>query len=187
MSQRQRQLHEEIKKFIVNVSWTHKIQVVYSDILASYAKWVRVGGIILSALVSSGLIYILLSDKYWAKVVTAIASIFVTVLTALRKEFDFEGASERTKRDANMFWELREKATHLLYILTYNTANSESVATEFNELVETRNKKMPDLINAPQKAVRKASELLKLRKDDDYEEDYKYLIPYNLKDILEEE
>lgn len=44
MSQRQRQLHEEIKKFIVNVFWTHKIQVVYSkDILASYAKWVRVG------------------------------------------------------------------------------------------------------------------------------------------------
>lgn len=51
---------------------------------------------------------------------------------------------------------LREKATHLLYILTYNTQlilNSE--VTEFNELVETRNKKMPDLINAPQKAVRK--------------------------------
>lgn len=35
-----------------------------------------------------------------AKVVTAIASICVTVLSALRKEFDFEGASERTKRDA---------------------------------------------------------------------------------------
>ena len=46
---------------------------------------------------------------------------------------------------------------------------------------------MPDLINAPQKAVRKASELLKSRRDNDYEEDYTYLIPTNLKDILEEE
>ena len=187
MSKLQRQLHEEVKKFIVNVSWTHKIQIAYSDILASYAKWVRVVNLLLSAIVSSGLIYILLSDEYWAKVVTAFVSICVTVLTALKKEFDFEGASERTKRDANILWELREKATHLLYVLTYNTDSSDSVAEEFNKLVETRNMKMPELINAPQKAVDKASELLKSRRDDDYEEDYKYLIPNNLSDILEEE
>ena len=187
MSKLQRQLHEEVKKFIVNVSWTHKIQIAYSDILASYAKWVRVVNLLLSAIVSSGLIYILLSDEYWAKVVTAFVSICVTVLTALKKEFDFEGASERTKRDANILWELREKATHLLYVLTYNTDSSDSVAEEFNKLVETRNMKMPELANAPQKAVDKASELLKSRRDDDYEEDYKYLIPHNLSEILEEE
>ena len=91
MSKRQRQLHEEVKKFIVNVSWTHKIQIVYSDMLASYAKWVRIGNILLSAIVSSGLIYILLSDEYWAKVATAFVSICVTVLAALKKEFNFEG------------------------------------------------------------------------------------------------
>jgi hypothetical protein len=187
MSKRQRQLHEEVKKFIVNVSWTHKIQIVYSDILVSYARWVRIGNILLSAIVSSGLIYILLSDKYWAKVATAFVSICVTVLTALKKEFDFEGTSIRVKQDANAFWELREDAMHLLYVLTYNTDASESVAIEFNKLVETRNRKMPELINAPQKAVDKASELLKSRRDDDYEEDYKYLIPSNLKDVIEEE
>lgn len=187
MSKRQRQLHEEIKKFIVNVSWTHKIQIVYSDILASYAKLVRAGILFLSAIVSSGLIYILLSNEYWAKVITAFVSICVTILTALKKEFDFEGTSVRAKQDANIFWELREKATHLLYILTYNTDSSESVSKEFNELVETRNRKMPELINAPQKAIEKASKLLKLRRDDDYEEDYKYLIPSNLNNIIEEE
>ena len=64
---------------------------------------------------------------------------------------------------------------------------SESVAIEFNKLVETRNRKMPELINAPQKAVDKAGKLLKSRRDDDYEEDYKYLIPSNLKDVIEEE
>lgn len=187
MSKQQSQLHEEIKKFIVNASWTHKIQIVYSDILASYAKLVRVGILFLSAIVSSGLIYILLSNEYWAKVITAFVSICVTILTALKKEFDFEGASVRAKQDANIFWELREKATHLLYILTYNTESSESVSKEFNELVETRNRKMPELINAPQKAIEKASKLLKLRRDDDYEEDYKYLIPNNLNNIIEEE
>lgn len=91
MSKRQRQLHDEVKKFIVSVSWTHKIQIVYSDILVSYAKWVRIGNILLSAIVSSGLIYILLSDEYWAKVATAFVSICVTVLAALKKEFNFEG------------------------------------------------------------------------------------------------
>ncbi|WP_105130373.1 SLATT domain-containing protein [Streptococcus suis] len=187
MSKRQRQLHEEVKKFIVNVSWTHKIQIVYSDILVSYAKWVRIGNILLSAIVSSGLIYILLSDKYWAKVATAFISICVTVLTALKKEFDFEGASIRVKQDANAFWELREEAMHLLYVLTYNTDASESVAIEFSKLVETRIRKMPELANAPQKAVDKAGKFLKSRRDDDYEEDYKYLIPSNLKDVIEEE
>lgn len=187
MSKNQRQLHEEVKKFIVNVSWTHKIQIVYSDILADYAKWVRVGTLLLSAIVSSGLIYILLNDKYWAKVVTAFISICVTILTALKKEFDFEGASERTKRDANILWKLREKATHLLYVLTYNTDSSDSVAEEFNKLVEIRNRKIPELANAPQKAVDRAGKFLKSRRDDDYEEDYNFLIPNNLKDILEEE
>ncbi|HEM3615055.1 TPA: SLATT domain-containing protein [Streptococcus suis] len=187
MLKRQRQLHEEVKKFIVNVSWTHKIQIVYSDMLASYAKWVRIGNILLSAIVSSGLIYILLSDEYWAKIATAFVSICVTVLAALKKEFDFDGASIRTKQDANLFWELREEATHLLHVLTYDTDASESVAIEFNKLVETRNRKMPELINAPQKAVDKAGKLLKSRRDDDYEEDYKYLIPSNLKDVIEEE
>ena len=187
MSKRQRQLHDEVKKFIVSVSWTHKIQIVYSDILDSYAKWVRIGNILLSAIVSSGLIYILLSDEYWAKVATAFVSICVTVLAALKKEFNFEGTSIRIKHDANVFWELREEATHLLHVLTYNTDSSESVAVAFNKLVEIRNRKMPELINAPQKAVHKASELLKSRRDDDYEEDYKYLIPNNLNDILEEE
>lgn len=187
MSKHQRQLHEEVKKFIVNVSWTHKIQIAYSDILTGYAKWVRVGNLLLSAIVSSGLIYILLSDEYWAKVVTAFVSICVTILTALKKEFDFEGASERTKRDANILWELREKATHLLYVLTYNTDSSDSVAEEFDKLVEVRNRKMPELANAPKKAVDRADKFLKSRRDDDYEGDYKYLIPNNLKDILEEE
>lgn len=187
MSQRQRRLHEEVKKYIVNVSWTHKIQIVYSDILAFRAKMIRVVNIFLSALVSSGLIYILFSDEYWAKVTTAFFSIFVTALTALKKEFDFEGASERTKQDANILWELREKATHLLYVLTYNTDSSDSVAEEFDKLVEIRNRKMPELANAPKKAVDRAGELLKSRRDDDYEEDYKYLIPNNLKDISEEE
>jgi hypothetical protein len=187
MSKHQRQLHEELKKFIVNVSWNHKIQIVYSDILNGYAKWIRIGNILLSAIVSSGLIYILLSDEYWAKVATAFVSICVTVLVALKKEFDFEGTSLRVKQDANIFWELREEATHLLHVLTYNSDSSESVAVEFNKLVEIRNRKMTELINAPQKAVDKASELLKSRRDDDYEEDYKYLIPNNLSDILEEE
>lgn len=104
-----------------------------------------------------------------------------------KKEFDFEGASERAKRDANIIWELREKAAHLLYVLTYNTNSSDYVAEEFDKLVEARNRKMPELANASKKAVDKASELLKLRRDDDYEEDYQYLIPDNLKDILEEE
>lgn len=187
MSKRQRQLYDEVKKFIVSVSWTHKIQIVYSDILDGYAKWVRIGNILLSAIVSSGLIYILLSDEYWAKVATAFVSICVTVLTVLKKEFDFEGASIRIKQDANVFWELREEAMHLLYVLTYNTASSDSVAEEFDKLVEIRNRKMPELANAPQKAVDRAGKFLKSRRDDDYEEDYKYLIPNNLKDILEEE
>ena len=85
MSNHQRQLHEEIKKFIVNVSWTHKIQIVYSDMLTLYAKLVRSVILIFSAIVSSGLIYILLKDEQWAKVTTAIFSICVTILTALKK------------------------------------------------------------------------------------------------------
>lgn len=187
MSNHQRQLHEEIKKFIVNVSWTHKIQIVYSDLLTLYAKLVRSVILIFSAIVSSGLVYILLKDEQWAKVTTAIFSICVTILTALKKEFDFEGASIKVKNDANIFWLLREEALHLLYTITYNTKDFKDVSEEFDKLIDIRNRKSLELVNPPQKAINKASKFLKSRRDNDYVEDYKFLIPDELMEIKVEE
>ena len=169
MSKKQEQLHEEVKRFIVNVSWTHKIHIAHSDLLASYAMAIRIANLVLSAVVSSGLIYILLTDTYWAKLLTAICSLLVTLSVAFRKEFNFDELSSREKADANVFWELREEASRLLYSLTYNTEPSAGLLTPSH------------------KAVDKAGKLLKNRRDDDYTEDFKYLIPTNLMEIKEKE
>lgn len=187
MSKKQEQLHEEVKRFIVNVSWTHKIHIVHSDLLSSRATTLRITNLVLSALVSSGLIYVLLTDTYWAKLLTTFCSLLVTLSVAFRKEFNFDGLSSREKADANAFWELREEASRLLYSLTYNTEPSAEVSEKFNRLLEIRSEKSLELMTPSQKAVDKAGKLLKNRRDDDYTEDFKYFIPTNLMEIKEKE
>lgn len=187
MSKKQEQLHEEVKRFIVNVSWTHKIHIAHSDLLASYAMAIRIANLVLSAVVSSGLIYILLTDTYWAKLLTAICSLLVTLSVAFRKEFNFDELSSKEKADVNVFWGLREEASRLLYSLTYNTEPSAEVSEKFNRLLEIRSERSLGLLTPSQKAVDKAGKLLKNRRDDDYTEDFKYLIPANLMEIKEKE
>lgn len=82
---------------------------------------------------------------------------------------------------------MREEASRLLYSLTYNTEPSAEVSEKFNRLLEIRSERSLGLLTPSHKAVDKAGKLLKNRRDDDYTEDFKYLIPTNLMEIKEKE
>ncbi|EJG34354.1 hypothetical protein AK85_11950 [Streptococcus pneumoniae B1598] len=75
----------------------------------------------------------------------------------------------------------------LLSEVVYNGKPSSEIQEFFEELKFRRDATYSQLSNASPKNVSKASKLIKSRKDNDYEEDYRYFIPKELMEIKEEE
>ncbi|TVW15185.1 SLATT domain-containing protein [Streptococcus pneumoniae] len=187
MSKNQEKLHFQLKKCIVNVGWTHKIHAVRIDELESYIRWFRIATIIISGVVSSGLVGILWFDEYWIKLVTAFLSLVTTIIFSITKEFNFEERLALERKSVDELWNLRVLAEILLSEVVYNGKPSSEIQEFFEELKFRRDATYSQLSNASPKNVSKASKLIKSRKDNDYEEDYRYFIPKELMEIKEEE
>ena len=114
MSKNQEKLHFELLNFIVNVGWTHKIHAVRIDELESYIRGFRIATIIISGVVSSGLVGILCFDEYWIKLVTAFLSLVTTIIFSITKEFNFEERLALERKSVDELWNLRVSAENLL-------------------------------------------------------------------------
>ena len=187
MSKNQEKLHFELKNFIVNVGWTHKIHAVRIDELESYIQWFRIATIIISGLVSSGLIGILFIDGYILKIVTTVLSLITTIIVGITKEFNFEERLTLERKSVDELWNLRTSAEILLSEVVYNGKSSNEIQESFEELKLRRDATYNQLSNPSPKNVSKASKLIKSRKDNNYEEDYKYFISKELMKVREEE
>jgi len=187
MSKNQEKLHFELLNFIVNVGWTHKIHAVRIDELESYIRWFRIVTIIISGVVSSGLVGILCFDEYWIKLVTAFLSLVTTIIFSITKEFNFEERLALERKSVDELWNLRVSAENLLSEVVYNGKSSSEIQKSFEELKFRRDVAYGKLSNPSPKNISKASELIKSRKDNDYEDDYKYFISKELMKVREEE
>ena len=187
MSKNQKKLHFELKNFIVNVGWTHKIHAVGADELEKHIRNLRMATIFISGFVSSGLVGILLTDAYWMKLATAFLSLVTTIVVSITKEFNFEERLTLERKSVDELWNLRVSAEILLSEVVYNEKSSNEIQESFEELKLRRDATYNQLSNPSPKNVSKASKLIKSRKDNDYEEDYKYFISKELMKVREEE
>lgn len=180
-------LHADLKNFIVNVGWTHKIHIVYSDKLLFRNNIIQLTEIILSSLTASGIVTIVLgksSESY--NLAIAGISLVTLVMTGIDKLFNLNKLSIKEKQVANNFWKLREDGLRLLSSVQFQTDSEENLKLAYDELINLRNIYSLDLSNVPKRYVAEASKLIKVRKDNDYAEDYKYFIPDNLMNLKEE-
>ena len=180
-------LHADLKKFIVNVGWTHKIHIVYSDKLSFRNNIIQLTQIILSSLTASGIVTIVLgkgSESY--NLAIAGISLVTLVMTGIDKLFNLNKLSIKEKQVANNFWKLREDGLRLLSSIQFHTDSEENIQMAYEELINLRDEYSSDLSNVPKRYVDEASKLIKVRKDNDYAEDYKYFIPDNLMNLKEE-
>ena len=179
-------LHSDLKDFIVNVGWTHKIHIVQSDRLFFWSNILKVVQIVLSALTSSGLVAIVLGKgTFGFNLAIAIVSFITLAVNGFDKVLDLGKVAIKEKNDANNFWILRERAKSLLSDVHFQTVKIENIKSKYDDLIELRIKYNDSLLNVPKSVVKKASKLIKERKDNDYTEDYKYFIPEELMDLGE--
>ncbi|UQU61202.1 SLATT domain-containing protein [Lactococcus petauri] len=188
MSRKQEKLHEELKNFIVNVGWTHKIHIVHSDDYSNYSNYFKIARIGTAAFTSSGLIGIFfVQDSFILKLITAIFSFITVALNAIDKTIDYDQLALKEKSDANNFWNLRIEAESLLYDIVYNTKNVEEIEKDFTKLKTLRKQFNDGLLNVPKRTVNKACNMVNERRDNDYSKDYpKFIAPELLNLKIEE-
>ena len=173
MTNKQAKLHEELKNFIVNVGWTHKIHIVRSDEYSQYSTAFKIVRIVISAVTSSGIISLFfVNDSFVLKFITAVFSFMTVAMNGLDKAVDYDKLSIKEKSDANNFWELRIEAESLLHDIVFNTEDLDVIDQKFSELKTLRKQCNEGLLNTPNKTVTKACERVNKRRDNDYSEDY---------------
>ena len=176
-------LQEELKNFIVNVGWTHKIQITQSDFYTRDSKIAKYAKITFAALTSAGLgsFLLKLSSGFHeiALIITFVLSLATTFISLFSKEEDFEKLSDSFRISANKFLELREKATELLYQAKYNEELG-NLSEKFMKMKELRLEYSSELLNPSKRARKIAEKRIKENRDNDYYEDYNFFIPKKL-------
>lgn len=179
-------LYIEIQNFIVNVGWTHKIQICQSEIYVESIRKIKNAKIILTSLTSVGLggfvLQLFPSFQSIATTITFALSLTTTIVVALDKENEYTKLSIQNKMASNKYWELREKASSLLSRLkTENDVNI--IIEEFSELKEIRLQANSELPYTSEISVELAKRRVKENRDNDYSKDYSYFIPEALRNI----
>lgn len=182
-----KKLHEDLKNFIVNVGWTHKIHIVESERLYKVANiywWID---IVCSAVATTGILSVLLGkDNFWFNLLTACFSSIAFITTIVMKTKDLDKLAANEKEVANKFWELREDATLLLSDVVYQRTLLEDIEIKYMELFKRRREYNKLLSNVSPKIVDLAKKKIKEDKDNNYDDDYQYFISKNLITLPEE-
>lgn len=175
-------IHNELKDFIVSVGWTHKIHAVKADGLSRISTILKTTQVVSAALTSSGIISTLVTKgslgyNYFIAILS-----FITVLaSALEKSWNIEEQIRKERSDVDEFYRMKEKAIQLLRTVQYDrNCNILEIEIEYKKLFNRKLDLGAKLSNTTRRTINQARVFLKEKRDNDYSEDYKYLIPNDL-------
>lgn len=176
-------LHSDLKNFIVNVGWTHKIHIVESDRLSFWSKVIKTSQILLSAITASGITSVMFNEgSIGLQIFIAITAFATLTVSGIDKVWNLESAVLKEKIDAHNFLTLRDRALQLLSSIQYNDGNLKEIKNEYEKMMDRKLSISLELSNVPRRTVNKAEQLLKNNRDNDYSNDYRLFIP---KDLIE--
>lgn len=161
----------EIRQIFATVVWTHKIQEKQADIYLSRYNILKNLKIILSAVTTSGICGVVFIDKYWLKVITAIISVISLAINAYFKEYDLKSLQKQHKESALQLLKLRNNIISVLCDIKLGRYDEKSLLNKRDEILVRMHDIESNCLDASSKAVDKASENLKNRKDNTYSDD----------------
>jgi hypothetical protein len=130
-------LEDQLRECFGRVVYSHKAHEKTADILLARDRRIKIAQIIMSALVTGGIITVLLgpSDKSWAAAL--LASIVSTALLALNtytKDIDLGQAAEKHKETAAQLWSVRESYLSVLADIRAGAASLGDVRSRRDDL-----------------------------------------------------
>lgn len=104
----------QIREIYERVVFTHKTHEKCADRYAQQNKNFRLAQLVLSALISSGLVAIILTDQFWVEIITAIISFILLCINSYLKDFNLASEVEKHNTAAKDVLNIREKYFSLI-------------------------------------------------------------------------
>ena len=140
-------LKSQIRNSYGNVFWTHKIHEKDADMFRDWNNWLQIGQIVLSAISTTGLVYLLLGVDQnvqnedtnsicvrVAVIITAVVSALLLILSSLAKGYDLGELSASHGAKAIKLLDLREEYLTLLYDIKAGVLGVEEIQRRRDEL-----------------------------------------------------
>ncbi len=171
MSDKLNILENTVRVSFAGVVWSHKIQEKQADICGQKYKKLETVRIIASSLTAVGIIGIVFVDGLWLKLASSLVSFVAVVISALFKSFSTQELSSAHKKAAYTLLIVRDKYQHLLMEIRVGIKSFDELDNEYSKLESEKHQAYSDSPNTSDKAVKLASQALKIIGDNTYTDD----------------
>lgn len=107
-------LESQIRECYGRVVWTHKTHEKCADILNRRHGRIKLWQILLSALITTGILVAVFGDSKLIGVLSALLAFLLTVLNTYIKQYDLGGIAQKHSEAALSIWNVRENYLSLL-------------------------------------------------------------------------
>lgn len=135
-------LEGQLRESFGRVVYSHKTHEKCADILISLHNKIKISQIVLSALVTGGLISSLFEFEFlmpWKQIgifVTVILSTALLVLNSYTKDYDLGAIAQKHRQAGSDLWMVREKYLSLLIDLRTKAISCDEIRTRRDNLIE---------------------------------------------------
>ena len=116
--------------------WTHKTHEKCADILNQRHSNIKFWQILLSALITTGILVAIFGDSKVIGILSALLAFVLTVLNTYTKEYDLGGIAQKHAEAATSIWNVRENYLSLLTDMRVGSISDEKVKVRRDELQE---------------------------------------------------
>lgn len=171
MSDKLTVLEDVVRCSFSAVVWTHKIHEKQAYLCLKQYKALETVRIIASSITSVGILSLIFVDELWIKIISALVSLITVVISALFKSFNTQDLSNNHKKAAVILLAIRDKYEHLLLNIRVGEKIYDDLNQEYLTLEQEKHNIYKDLPTTSDRAVKMASEALKIRKDNEFPDD----------------
>lgn len=129
-------LESQLRENYGKVVYSHKTQEKCADILTKRNHRIRNGQIILSAVITTGLLIRIFEGANWALIASTILSALQFGLTTFLKEYNLGETIQKHNTAAQELWDIREQYLSLLTDLKAGLISSADIIKKRDELHE---------------------------------------------------
>lgn len=158
-------IESQIRECFGKVVVTHKTHEECADILNRWNALFRWLQILVSALVTGGVLTTIFENSGWVKTVSALLSFFLLCLNTYLKNYDLGALAQKHIEAAAELWDIRESYLSLLADFNAGLTDVQDVLLARNRLQERLSKLYKGTPRTLSKAYRDATRLLKLNEE----------------------
>lgn len=129
-------IESQIRELYGRVVWTHKTQEKCADIIMKRHSRLKIAQIILSALITTGILVTVFGEKPVIGIISAVLSALLFGLNTYSKDYDLGEIAQKHSHAASDIWNIRESYLSLLTDIRTGKLTLEEIIAKRDQLQE---------------------------------------------------